>query len=80
MIKILKEGQKPKFPKMIYKTTCKVCYCEFEFTIEDCLSLERRIGGDMLIKCPCCNNIIKCSSLDAIERESTNEQDNKETK
>ena len=76
MIKILKEGQKPKFTEMIYKTFCDDCYCEFEFTLDECLSIEKRIGGDMLIKCPCCNNVIKCSRLDAIERESVNEQDN----
>lgn len=76
MIKILKEGQKPKLQKMIHKTTCEICNCEFEFTLDECLSIEKRINGDVTIKCPCCGTIIKCSRLDTVGRESVDEQDN----
>lgn len=55
MIKIIKEGQVPKPKKYIYKETCGECKCEFEFEIEDCISIEKRIDGIMTIDCPCCN-------------------------
>lgn len=75
MIKILKEGKKPKLPKMIYRTSCKLCDCEFEFTLNECLSIEKRIDGYMIIKCPCCSNAIKCSRLNTIQRESVDKQE-----
>lgn len=55
MIKILKEGKIPKPTKVIYKTTCKHCGCEFEFEVDDCKKIERTPGGDMTVECPYCH-------------------------
>ena len=58
MIKILKEGVIPKPKRIIYKATCNYCGCEFEFETEDCLFIERRLNGNIVIDCPCCEKHI----------------------
>ena len=60
MIKILKYGVVPKPKRIIYKTTCNYCKCEFEFEANDCLFLERGINGNIVVDCPCCNNHVNC--------------------
>lgn len=55
MIKILKEGTHPKPKRIIYKTECQYCHCEFEFETEDCLFVEKRMNGNVVVDCPCCN-------------------------
>lgn len=60
MIKILKEGIVPKPKRIIYKTTCENCHCEFEFEIEDCLFIEKRMNGNVVVDCPCCNKHVNC--------------------
>lgn len=62
MIKIVKEGVVPKPKRIIYKTTCNYCKCEFEFEAEDCLIIEKRINGNVfaVVDCPCCNKHVNC--------------------
>lgn len=59
MIKIIKEGIKPKKYKDIYSHTCTNCTCEFEFEEDDCTSVrhEKHIDGAYTgyIKCPFCS-------------------------
>lgn len=55
MIKILKEGKKPKPTKVIYKTTCSNCGCVFEFEVEDIKYQEKHLNGKMTVECPCCH-------------------------
>lgn len=59
MIKIIKNGEKPKKYKTIYKDVCGICNCEFEFELSDCTDVvtEKKIDGKTraFIKCPCCN-------------------------
>lgn len=59
MIKIIKEGVKPKKYKYIYSHTCTNCTCEFEFEEEDCTAVrhEKRIDGEHRgeIDCPFCS-------------------------
>lgn len=54
MIKILKDGVIPKQKKLIFKTTCKNCDCEFEFELEDCSRVEKSLNGHITVGCPCC--------------------------
>ena len=58
MIKIIKEGIKPKNYKRIYNLTCNRCICEFEFEESDCFNVrrEKHIDGEHKgeIACPCC--------------------------
>ena len=58
MIKILKDGVKPKTIKVIYKTSCQHCGCIFEFETEDIKSQERHPGGNITVECPCCHKDI----------------------
>jgi len=58
MIKILKEGNLPKNKKIIYRKDCNNCGCQFEFELEDCLSIERCLDGKITIQCPCCKQLI----------------------
>lgn len=58
MIRILKEGNLPKTEKVIYRATCLYCDCQFEFDIDDCKEIERRLDGYMIIECPCCHKDI----------------------
>ena len=69
MIKIIKEGKIPKPKKYIYKEKCSVCGCEFEFEIEDCIAIERRINGFMTVDCPCCKNHIPTKGVNHREVE-----------
>lgn len=59
MIKIIKEGIKPKNYKKIYKLICNICSCEFEFEESDCSRVrhEKCIGGEHTgeINCPFCS-------------------------
>ena len=66
MIKIIKQGKKPKQTKAIYKTTCSVCGCEFEFELEDCDKLEKSLNGNLYLYCPCCGEAI-CNKRDSFE-------------
>ena len=59
MITIIKDGVKPKKMKTIYKTTCEICGCEFEFEYEDFFVIERRPDGNATINCPCCDHTIE---------------------
>jgi len=54
MINILKEGNNPDKKRIIYKTVCNSCECEFEFEIEDCSKVEKCLDGRIYITCPCC--------------------------
>lgn len=54
MIKILKPGIERIKEKAIYRTYCNYCSCEFEFEEEDIIKKERRIDGNIYVKCPCC--------------------------
>lgn len=58
MIKIIKNGVKPKNYKKIYNLTCARCQCEFEFEESDCANVrhEKHIDGEYRgeINCPCC--------------------------
>lgn len=60
MIKILKDGERPKEYKTIFKTTCYKCMCEFEFEREDCDYLDRNIDWWYIqITCPCCKRVLQ---------------------
>lgn len=58
MIRIIKEGVKPKKYKYIYFHICTSCACEFEFEESDCTEVrhEKRIDGEHVgeINCPFC--------------------------
>lgn len=56
MIKIIKEGIKPKKMKTIWYFICPECGCEFECDLDDFETLEKKLEGDKSIHCPCCNN------------------------
>lgn len=64
MIKILKEGKIPKTVKVIYKTTCPRCDCEFEFETSDCKMIEKRLNGNMTVECPYCHKDITSYNFD----------------
>lgn len=53
MIKILKQGIKPKKTKTIYTAICELCGCIFEFEDED-IKGERIPNGNLFINCPNC--------------------------
>lgn len=59
MIRIIKDGVKPKKYKKIYNLTCENCHCEFEFEESDCSKVrhEKRIDGEYRgeISCPFCS-------------------------
>lgn len=59
MIRIIKDGIKPKKYKTIYSYTCQNCTCEFEFEESDCTEVRREkcIGGAHTgeINCPFCS-------------------------
>ena len=60
MIKIIKDGVKPKRARAFYKATCNWCGCEFVFEHVDFFALEKRPNGNATIICPYCgNNITK---------------------
>lgn len=59
MVKIIKEGKIPTSYLTIYKTECSRCNCVFEFTLDECTSMERRLDGDVTIECPCCHNSVR---------------------
>lgn len=54
MIKIIKPGTPGRKTKFIYKKTCKMCRCEFEFEQKDCEIIPPYY--DVSIQCPCCHN------------------------
>lgn len=58
MIKITKEGKIKNHYIMIYNAECPMCHCEFEFTLDECNSVERRINGNVTINCPYCKHNI----------------------
>ena len=64
MIKIIKQGKKPKKYKTIYIITCPDCGCEFECELEDLKLIERTLNGDRVIKCPCCEKELYIKHLD----------------
>ena len=55
MIKIIKNGVKPKKMKTIWTFKCPVCGCEFECELDDFKTLEKKLEGDKSVNCPCCN-------------------------
>ena len=54
MIRITKEGKKPIKTKTIWVFKCPDCGCEFECEVTDFKSIEKRLDGDRVINCPCC--------------------------
>lgn len=54
MISVVKDGKKLVKTKTIWCFTCPDCDCEFECGLEDFKSIEKRIDGDRVIVCPCC--------------------------
>lgn len=55
MINILRPGNFEPETEIVYTTTCPVCRCEFEFTLKDCIIIEKRPNGNISVKCPCCH-------------------------
>lgn len=45
--------------KIIYKSACLYCGCEFEFELEECYSVEKCLDGNVKIQCPNCGVVIK---------------------
>ena len=66
MIKVLKEGVIPTPKRIIYKATCSYCKCEFEFEADDCLLIEKRLDGNVVVDCPCCKRHVNYKH-DALE-------------
>ena len=58
MVKIIKEGRKPKKTKTIYTIICPDCRCEFECELSDFKRIERTLNGGKYIDCPCCGKEI----------------------
>ena len=52
-IKIIKPGKKKI---AVYRATCVICGCEFEFNKEDGIFGEDRDGKYIKLHCPECNN------------------------
>lgn len=81
MIKIIKEGIKPKNYKKIYKLTCNICSCEFEFEESDCFNVRREkcIDGEHRgeVDCPCCRERLFVDFKKAEHREEEVENDTK---
>lgn len=38
--------------------TCNYCGCTFEFELEDCKKVEKRLNGKIYIECPTCKTLI----------------------
>lgn len=56
MIKIKKQGIKPKRYKYIYTIECNQCGCVFECEVQDFDIITKDIQNPMgTIECPCCN-------------------------
>ncbi|MBP5470046.1 MAG: hypothetical protein J6Z11_12470 [Candidatus Riflebacteria bacterium] len=71
MIKIIKNGVKPKPTRIIYKATCPHCGCIFEFEVSD-LTIEKTLNGRRTITCPCCEMVL---DIAYIENLSTREEE-----
>lgn len=74
MIKILKEGHLKPEVEEVYTTTCPICECEFEFTLEDCISIEKTPNGRISVECPYCHkeSSYRRSELKSYERPKKN--------
>jgi hypothetical protein len=63
-IKIIKEGKKKI---AVYKETCTLCDCEFEYNFED---VEHSFKGwdenFFRLTCPCCKKTINTSKINPI--------------
>lgn len=66
MIRIIKDGIKPKKYKYIYSYTCQNCTCEFEFEEEDCANIGEYRGK---INCPFCSECLFIDFRTAKHRE-----------
>lgn len=64
MIKIIKQGKKTKKYKTIYIITCPDCECEFECELSDFIKVEKRLDGDRIVRCPCCEKELHTKFLD----------------
>lgn len=71
MIKIIKDGKKPKPKRIIYKVTCPHCGCIFEFEVSD-LTIEKTPNGRRTIACPCCDRVLYIAYVENI---STREEE-----
>lgn len=82
MIKIIKNGVKPKKYKYIYFQTCPSCTCKFEFEKSDCTNIrnEKCTGGEDIgeISCPFCSEslVIDFRTTKHKKEEITEEQNN----
>ena len=65
MIKIIKDGKKPKPKRTIYKITCPYCGCIFEFDTSD-LTIEKTPNGKRTIACPCCGRVLDIAYIENI--------------
>ena len=74
MIKILKNGVIKKPTKTIFTAECSYCCCEFEFEVEDVLTMEKSINGIIEIRCPYCGRIVCVPRLDVKTREEEVEE------
>lgn len=54
-VKIIKEGKKKI---AVFRATCSMCDCEFEFNKEDAFFGEDRDGKYFSVNCPHCNHKI----------------------
>ena len=52
-VKIIKEGKKKI---AVFRATCSMCDCEFEFNKEDALFGEDRDGKYIKMRCPDCGH------------------------
>ena len=80
MIKIIKQGKKPKYYKTIYFIKCPNCGCEFECEYSD-LTIERKINDNKRsINCPCCKQefILISGDFDNQDNYETRQEEIKE--
>lgn len=63
-IKIIKEGKRKI---AVYKETCTLCDCEFEYNFED-VDLAFKDGNENFfrITCPCCKKVINTAKTNPI--------------
>lgn len=73
MINVIKHGVKPEDQRLIYIYECSKCGCEFEFELEDCLYVEKRLDGCVGFKCPECNEMFNIKRSILRHRTATKE-------
>lgn len=61
MISVIKHGILPENQVYIFKKECPHCSCVFEFELEDCIKIEKRLDGFMTVVCPDCGRELKVS-------------------